>query len=512
MLTKLDLKQLEERGITPQQVEGYMRMFREGFPFLPIERPATVGDGIISLEDDEVDDLVEMYKDFQGSKVKFVPASGAATRMFKHLFEFRDEYPVKGLECFNDKGFNSAYSFFQNIKRFPFYDKLYNELWSVGYRLESLLEKKDYLPVVNSLLDSNGLNYGSLPKALIHFHRYGEIARTALEEHLVEAAKYARDQHGVANLHFTVSPEHLKGFQELVERVKSFYENHYEVTLNVAYSVQKPTTDTLAVDLENNPFRNPDGSLHFRPGGHGALIENLNELNEDIIFIKNIDNVTPDHLKAATIRYKKALAGLLVSYKNLVNGYIERLLNEPVSEEQLALMLEFTTDELCILPPANLNRQNRDAVKKYLMEILDRPIRVCGMVKNQGEPGGGPFWAKNPDGTTSLQIVEQSQVDMGNPRVKEIFGRSTHFNPVDIACSIRNYKGEKFNLSNFLDPQAGFISIKSKNGKQLKALELPGLWNGAMSRWITFFVEVPIATFTPVKTVNDLLRSEHQPE
>jgi len=280
----------------------------------------------------------------------------------------------------------------------------------------------------------------------------------------------------------------------------------------VAYSVQKPTTDTLAVDMENNPFRNPDGSLHFRPGGHGALIENLNELNEDIIFIKNIDNVTPDHLKAATIRYKKALAGLLVSYKNLVNGYIERLLNEPVSEEQLALMLEFTTDELCILPPANLNRQNSDAVKKYLMEILDRPIRVCGMVKNQGEPGGGPFWAKNPDGTTSLQIVEQSQVDMGNPRVKEIFGRSTHFNPVDIACSIRNYKGEKFNLSNFLDPQAGFISIKSKNGKQLKALELPGLWNGAMSRWITFFVEVPIATFTPVKTVNDLLRSEHQPE
>ncbi|HNT41932.1 MAG TPA: DUF4301 family protein, partial [Tenuifilaceae bacterium] len=224
------------------------------------------------------------------------------------------------------------------------------------------------------------------------------------------------------------------------------------------------------------------------------------------------DNVTPDHLKAATIRYKKALAGLLVSYKNLVNGYIERLLNEPVSEEQLALMLEFTTDELCILPPANLNRQNSDAVKKYLMEILDRPIRVCGMVKNQGEPGGGPFWAKNPDGTTSLQIVEQSQVDMGNPRVKEIFGRSTHFNPVDIVCSIRNYKGEKFNLSNFLDPQAGFISIKSKNGKQLKALELPGLWNGAMSRWITFFVEVPIATFTPVKTVNDLLRSEHQPE
>lgn len=511
MLTELDLKQLKEKGINLNELNAQVESFVKGFPYLQLVKPAIVNDGIIKLDPEEVDNLIDLYKAFEGSRMKFVPASGAATRMFKHLFEFRVEYPVRGEECFNDKTFNSIFYFFQNIKKFPFYIKLYNELWSVGYKLDELLESKDYLPIIDCLMNSDGLNYGFLPKGLIFFHQYGDIARTALEEHLVEGSQYARDIHGNVNIHLTVSPEHLKGFTELVDRVKSYYENHYEVNIHISFSEQKPCTDTIAVDMNNSPFRDSDGTLLFRPGGHGALIENLNDLDADIIFIKNIDNVAPDHLKPQTIRYKKALAGLLISYRNIIFDYLRRL-NETndISNELIAEVMDFTTDELCTIPPANLNVNNTEMVKKYLMDVLNRPIRVCGMVKNQGEPGGGPFWANNPDGTVSLQIVESSQIDLTDSKTKEIFGKSTHFNPVDLVCSIKDYQGNKFNLLNYRDSETGFISTKSKDGKQLKALELPGLWNGAMSSWNTIFVEAPLATFSPVKTVNDLLRNEHQ--
>ncbi len=511
MLTDLDLLQLNEKGITPDDVSAQVDLLTQGFPFLPIVKPATVGDGIIRLDTEEVDNLIELYKSFEGSRLKFVPASGAATRMFKHLFEFRDNFPVKGMECFADKTFNSIYYFFQHIKQFPFYDKLYNELWNTGYKMDELIESNDYLPIINSLLNADGLNYGMLPKGLIYFHRYGDIARTALEEHIVEGSKYARDGRGDIHLHLTVSPEHKKGFVELVERVKSFYENHYEVALHVSFSEQKPCTDTIAVDMHNNPLRNPDGTLVFRPGGHGALIENLNDLDSDIIFIKNIDNVAPDHLKMQTVRYKKALAGLLISYQNIIADYMLRLtLGEGITPELIAEVLDFTRDELCIVPPAGVDTGSSDRLVRYLVGVLNRPIRVCGIVRNQGEPGGGPFWAVNPDGTTSLQIVESSQIDMNNPRAKELLGQATHFNPVDLVCGIKDYRGQKFNLHSFRDPNTGFIAIKSKDGAQLKALELPGLWNGAMSNWNTIFVEVPLETFSPVKTVNDLLRKEHQ--
>ena len=511
MLTELDAKQLEEKGITSDELMMQVESISKGFPFLRIIKPATENDGIIKLDSEEVDSLVDIYKSFEGSRLKFVPASGAATRMFKHLFEFRDEYPVKGMECFNDKTFNSMFYFFQNIKKFPFYDKLYNELWSIGYRMDDLIESKDYIPIVNCLLNTEGLNYGFLPKGLIAFHRYGDISRTALEEHLVEGAQYARDIHGNVNIHLTVSPEHRVGFNELVERVKSFYENHYEVTLNITFSEQKSCTDTVAVDMQNMPFRNIDGTLLFRPGGHGALIENLGDLDADIIFIKNIDNVAPDHLKPQTIRYKKALAGLLISYRGLIFDYLRRLTETTdIPDDLIVEVMDFTTDELCVVPPAKFETKNKVETIAYLVDVLNRPIRVCGMVKNQGEPGGGPFWAENANGTVSLQIVESSQIDLKNPRTKAIFDQATHFNPVDLVCSTKDHKGTKFNLHKFRDSETGFISVKSKDGKQLKALELPGLWNGAMSGWNTIFVEVPLATFSPVKTVNDLLRNEHQ--
>lgn len=512
MFTESDIKQLKEKGINQSVVENQIEIFRKGFPFLRIVKPATVGDGIIKLESEEVDNLIDVYKTFGGTRLKFVPASGAATRMFKHLYEFREEYPLKGMDCFGDKEFNSIHHFIANLKSFPFYDKLYNELWSVGYKLEDLVESNDYLPIVNTLLNTNGLNYGSLPKGLINFHKYDDIARTSLEEHLVEGSQYARDQHGQVYLHLTVSPEHRKGFNELVERVKAFYENHYDVTLNVSFSEQKPSTDTIAVDLDNRPFRNSDGTLLFRPGGHGALIENLNDLDADVIFIKNIDNVAPDHLKPQTIRYKKALAGLLIGYRNIIFDFIRRINGEENQPADfLPEVLDFTIDELCILPPANLKKSSVADVKEYLLRVLNRPIRVCGMVKNQGEPGGGPFWAVNSDGSTSLQVVESSQIDLNDSKMKNIFSQSTHFNPVDIVCSTKGYNGNKFNLLNYTDPATGFISVKSRDGKQIKALELPGLWNGAMSSWNTIFVEVPLSTFSPVKTVNDLLREEHQP-
>lgn len=510
MFTKNDIDQLANHGINNDLALTQINNFKKGFPYLKIVAPATVGNGILKLECDEVDDLVDMYKSFEGSRVKFVPASGAATRMFKHIFEYIQDFPTKGETCFSDKSFGSAYNFFHSINKFPFYTKLYDELWSTGYKMDELIERKYYLPIAEALLAKDGLNYGNLPKGLIIFHKYAESIRTAFEEHLVEGAQYCRDSKGLVNIHLTVSPEHRDGFEKLVDRVKSEYESHYDVEIHISFSEQKPSTDIIAVEMDNSPFRDPDGSLLFRPGGHGALLENLNDIDADIIFIKNIDNIVPDRLKPHTIRYKKALAGLLVSYKNIIFDYIQKIENDDCDIEYLNEILDFTKNELSILPYNNLNIKDISVLKKYLLGILKRPIRVCGMVKNQGEPGGGPFWAINPDGTTSLQVVESSQIDLKNSDIKQIFDSSTHFNPVDLVCYVKNVDGEKFDLLKFRDPATGFISVKSKDGRNLKAQELPGLWNGGMSNWNTIFVEVPLITFNPVKTVNDLLRDEHQ--
>jgi hypothetical protein len=511
MLTANDLEQLKANGIPQEVVEQQLANFKNGFPYLDIIKPAIVGDGIIRLECSEVEDLVDLFKSYEGNLMKFVPASGAATRMFKHLFEFLEEYPIKKDECFDDKGFNSIWYFFDNLKKFAFYDDLKNELEKNRYNIDDLINEKDYTTVQKALLQAYALNYGNLPKGLIKFHSYPDKARTAFEEHIVEGAQYTRMPNNKINIHLTVSPEHRNGFEKLTNEVLSGYEQVHGVKYSISYSEQKKSTDTIAVDENNLPFRDNNGSLIFRPGGHGALIENLNDIEAEIVFIKNIDNVVPDRLKPQTVLYKKALAGLLVSYQSLTFDYLSQLQEqEEPTVDFLQEVLDFTINELCILPPAGLNISDCKTLHSYLINKLNRPIRVCGMVKNEGEPGGGPFWATNQDGSVSLQVVESSQINLNNPDKKAIFESSTHFNPVDLVCGITNVDGEKFDLLKYRDSETGFISLKSKDGRQLKAQELPGLWNGAMSDWITIFVEVPLITFNPVKSVNDLLREQHQ--
>ncbi|MFP4557733.1 MAG: DUF4301 family protein [Bacteroidales bacterium] len=511
MFSQKDIQQLENRGITVDKAEKQMEHFRRGFPFLDITKPATVNDGIIRLESTEVDNLAFVYKIFEGSRVKFVPASGAATRMFKHLYQLLNSAPEEQSELLKDESTNSVNYFFDNIKSFAFYEDLRTELIKRRNDIEDLLNNNDHLTILKALLDNQGLNYGKKPKGLIKFHKYSDGSRTAFEEHLVEGARYARCLNNKVNIHLTVSPEHKKGFQDLLNEVLVKYTNIHEVEFNVEFSEQKHSTDMLAVDMNNEPFRDSNGNLTFRPGGHGALIENLNDIEANLVFIKNIDNVVPDNLKNETVLYKKALAGLLISYQSLIFDYINLLQSsEEINDEIFEEIIDFTINELCILPPKDLDLMNRSKLRSYLIQKLNRPIRVCGMVKNQGEPGGGPFWATNPDGSTSLQIVESSQINFNDKSKKQLVNSSTHFNPVDLVCGITDVDGNKFNLLNFSDPQTGFISTKSIDGKPIKAQELPGLWNGAMSDWITIFVEVPLITFNPVKSVNDLLRDEHQ--
>ena len=378
-----------------------------------------------------------------------------------------------------------------------------------GKTIEDLVDEGDYKAVVACLLNEEGLNYGKLPKGLLQFHAYDDCVRTPLEEHLVEGALYAAGKDGKVNVHFTVSPEHRPLFEDLVAQKKAEYEAKFGVTYNISFSEQKPSTDTVAATIDNEPFRNDDGTILFRPGGHGALIENLNDINADVVFIKNIDNVVPDRLKDPTVRFKKIIAGVLVTLQQQAFDYIRLLDTGKYTHEDLEKMIRFMRDELCQRNP-NLKNLEDTEMAVYLRRKLNRPMRVCGMVKNVGEPGGGPFLAYNQDGTISPQILESSQIDTNNEEYVKMFKSGTHFNPVDLVCAVKDYQGNPFDLPKYVDPQTGFISSKSKNGKELKALELPGLWNGAMSDWNTVFVEVPLETFNPVKTVNDLLREQHQ--
>jgi hypothetical protein len=359
------------------------------------------------------------------------------------------------------------------------------------------------------LLEDKWLGYGRLPKGLLRFHQYPDDARTAMEEHLVEGALYARNDAGQVNLHLTVSEEHLPLFEKLVSETCPRYEQKYNVRYSVSFSTQNPRTDTIAVDMNNAPFRLEDGSLMFRPGGHGALIDNLNQIDADIVFVKNIDNVSPDHLKEETVMYKKALAGILVEMQEKIAGYLQLIERGDYSHQQVEELIYFLQNELCTKNPETKLLEDAELIL-YIKRKLLRPLRVCGMVLNDGEPGGGPFFAVNPDGTFSLQIVEQSQLDKNNPKIQAMYTSGTHFNPVDLVCALKRPDGTKYHLPDYVDKNTGFISKKSKDGSELKALELPGLWNGAMSDWNTVFVEVPIETFNPVKTVNDLLRPQHQ--
>ena len=434
--------------------------------------------------------------------VKFVPASGAASRMFKNLYSFLDADYDKPTTEFEKE-------FFENIKKFAFKKELCNACkTNDGKCVTCLMDNGEYKKIVENLLEEKGLNYGHLPKGLLLFHSYEEGPRTPMEEHLVEAAMYAQSE-GQANVHFTVSHEHLELFKKKVAEKIDMYAEKFGVKYNISFSEQKANTDTIAANPDNTPFRNEDGSLLFRPGGHGALIENLNDIDADVIFIKNIDNIVPDRLKGETVKYKKLLAGILVDLQTRAFNYLKLLDTGNYTHAQLEEIIRFLQRDLCCR--RNDIKELEDAeLVIYLHNKLNRPMRVCGMVKNVGEPGGGPFLCYNQDGTISPQILESSQIDKSNEKYVQMFKEGTHFNPVDLVCATKDYKGNTFHLPDYVDRSTGFISSKSKNGRELKALELPGLWNGAMSDWNTVFVEVPIETFNPVKTVNDLLREQHQ--
>ncbi len=499
MLTEKDLKQIAQRGITEEQIKTQLKEFETGFPFLKLEAAASVGNGIVAPNESERKQYVKAWEDYKAAGkriVKFVPASGAASRMFKNMFAFVDaDYDVPTTD-FEKKYFNE-------IEKFAFYEALdavcvKNE----GKSIKVLMAEGNYKAVAANMLKADGLNYGQLPKGMLLFHKYAEGSRTPMEEHLVEGALYAASN-GEAHVHFTVSHDHLAFFKAKVAEKADGFAQKYGIKYDITFSEQKPSTDTVAANPDNTPFREADGSLLFRPGGHGALIENLNEIEADVIFIKNIDNVVPDRLKPETVEWKQVIAGVLVSLQKQAFEYLRVLDNNP-SDAQIAQIAKFVEKNLCTNPKG----QKVDA--DYLRKKLNRPMRVCGVVKNVGEPGGGPFLTYNQDGTVSLQILESSQIDTNNAEYMKMFTQGTHFNPVDLVCAVKDYKGQPFNLPDFVDKTTGFISSKSKGGKELKALELPGLWNGAMSDWSTIFVEVPLGTFNPVKTVNDLLRNQHQ--
>jgi len=506
MLTQNDLELLSKKGISVAQIEEQLSFFEKGFPYLPIVASASTEKGIMRIsETEQLSYLDEWNVYLKENKriLKFVPASGAASRMFKDLFEFIEaDYNVP----------KSAFekNFFYGIKKFAFYNQL-NQVCikNTQKNIDQLIAKGNYKIVVKNLLGPSGLNYGQLPKGFLEFHDYLEGPRTAMEEHLVEGAMYACNAAKKVNVHFTVSPEHRELFQYLTTEKVPVYETLFGVKYDVSFSEQKSSTDTLAADENNQPFRDNGKLLLFRPGGHGALIENLNDIDADVVFIKNIDNVVPDSFKPATVQYKKLIAGVLVHFQKKIFDYLDLIESGKYTHEQLVEMIYFLQNDLCIKNPETKMLEDVELVL-YIKSKLDRPLRVCGMVKNEGEPGGGPFLTVNPDGTISLQILESSQIDLKDPEKKAMFEKGTHFNPVDLVCALKNNKGKAYNLLEYIDKNTGFISLKSKNGKALKALELPGLWNGAMSDWNTVFVEVPIETFNPVKTINDLLRKEHQ--
>lgn len=506
-LEERDLETLKYKGISEQKLEEELRMLAEGFPYLEIEAPATIGHGISRLSPEMEESAIRCWDEFRragGVVLKMVPASGAASRMFKDIFSF-----VNGKKDKPDNDFMKK--FFEEIENFAFFPHLNATCISLyGLSALSMIREKRYKEVAKALIDNIGLNYGHLPKALLQFHKVIGTSRTAIEEHLAEGAQYAAGKDRKVTVHFTVSPEHLPLVKAKVEEAAAHLGNIYDVTFDVTYSVQKPSTDTVAANMDGTPYRE-HGELFFRPGGHGALIENLNDLDADVIFIKNIDNIVPDERRDSTIRYKKILGGVLVATKQKINEYCHLLEKGIPSEEQLEEMITFVRNVLCVTHD-KCDEMTDSEEAAYIYSKLNRPTRVCGMVKNEGEPGGGPYLAYNPDGTVSPQILEASQIDPGNKAAMKMMKESTHFNPVDLAVSTKNYRGDRFNLPDFVDKATGFISIKSREGLEIKALELPGLWNGAMSDWNTILVEVPASTFNPVKTVNDLLRDAHQPE
>ncbi len=465
-----DIKQIESYGLTLSAIEQQLADFKSGFPPADIVSAATINDGVLAMLDRTYVEYYESNKD-KYNIVKFVPASGAATRMFKDLFEFLGSGTMN----------KTTQTVLDNLEKFAFYDDL----------CKHLPENPTPHDIIECIITKRGLNYGNLPKALLQFHKYSKFNRTALAEHLIEGALYAESNKNV-NIHFTVSPEHKSGFDTLLNKILPEYQEKFGVKYHITMSTQKPETDTIAVNMDNTPFRNDDGTLLFRPAGHGALIENLNDIDSDIIFIKNIDNICPDDIRDDTTYHKKALAGMAMQIQSKIFNYIHAIDNGTANISEIK---SFISDYLGLRLSDTTN----------VRDILNRPLRVCGIIKNTGEPGGGPFWVRAENGI-GLQIVEPGQIA---PENIDILKKGEFFSPTDIVCMPRDINGKKFNLIEFVDSRAGFISEKSKNGRALRAMERPGLWNGAMAHWNTVFVETPLSTFTPVKVITDLLGNSH---
>jgi len=507
MFTEKDLNQLAAHGISPDAADAQMKRFATGFPYLKLSGSAATGHGIHALTQQQEDAAVERWKQYLadgGEVAKFVPASGAASRMFKALFAF-----VNGSADKAEEGSPVA-NLLDNLDKLAFINELNDTTMRLyGATANDLLNAGRHKEIIGAIISEDGMNYGNLPKALLTFHRYADgSTRTPLEEHLAEGAQTAATN-GRVNLHFTVSSNHRKLFEQKIKAAVKPMEDKFGVKYEISLSEQKPSTDTLAATPDNKPFRDDNGNLVFRPGGHGALIENLSDMNSAVVFIKNIDNVVPDSLRQSTIHYKQVLAGMLILAHDNIRKYLGILKEGRYTPDDLAAIVKFMRDKLCVESPLFDTLPDAE-LAEYLIGKLNRPVRVCGMVRNVGEPGGGPFMAQNSDGSFSPQILESTQIDPDNKEYMNMMKSATHFNPVDLVCYIKTIDGKRFDLPQYTDPSTGFISEKSLGGRELRALELPGLWNGAMSDWNTIFVEVPIDTFNPVKTVNDLLRQAHQ--
>jgi len=514
MFTENDIQQIKKKEITLAQVNAQVSRIKNGMSYSKLIAAATIGKGIEKYNDAETKVLIEFYQAKQDSLniIKFVPASGAASRMFKFLFKFLNNFDVSK-ESINDYSERTnddlIKTFISELKAFPFYEPVLLKLKETNPNFDSLSEDEMYFEFVKTMINKEALNYSFFPKGLLPFHKYDDGALTAFQEHLFESTLYA-SSNGNANLHFTVSEKHHKYFNAELAKFKSDLEEKTDTKFNISFSYQKEATEVLALKTDNTIYRNEDGSILFRPAGHGALLENLNDLNYDIIFIKNIDNIVVAEMNKKVSEYKELLAGVLLKVQEQAFKFLNQLDNASVSENDLKAMVDFASNKMNLVFDDNFYSLNSGEKAAYLKVKFNRPIRVCGMVKNEGEPGGGPFWVKDEDGNTSLQIVEFAQIDIDNKSQSDIVKNATHFNPTDLVCGVKNYKGEKFNLMEFVDPEAAFITMKTQNGIDIQALELPGLWNGSMAYWNSIFVEVPLETFNPVKTVNDLLRPPHQ--
>lgn len=524
-MTEKDKKKLEkdlksEQGKLDIPVESIIEQietFEKGIPPVRIVKACTIGDGIRIIPAEHYNSYFDLFQSALDNEriIKFVPASGAASRMFKKLQSVltNSKTTHKELEkaaSLGDEESNSVLEFINNLEHFAFYDDLKKRMMDTGLNLEEIKEQGEYKEILKFTLHKVGLGYAGKPKGSIKFHNYPEGSRTAFEEHLIEALNYTKRKDAPAHIHFTISAEHEELVKSVIDPVLKKHSKR-GMQIEVRYSFQKTTTNTVAATADNKPFRDENGKIVFRPGGHGALISNLIDLQADIIVIKNIDNLVPDHYREETYKYKKLLIGYLVELHTKLCIYLTKFVEEDISDEMLRIISNFVKNNLGLEITEDYKSMSSDNKKNYLFRLMNRPIRICGMVRKEGHPGGGPFWVLEKDGKVTKQVVEITQIDLSNKEQEDILKSATHFSPVDFICCVRDYNNKPFDLYRFSDKDSGLITIKSKDGKKLKALELPGLWNGGMANWITVFVEVPKITFNPVKEINDLLKAEHQP-